>query len=155
MRRLAAFLFGLAWLPAAAAQPPSPPGARQLGPVRPFRGVYVTNFEIGYFIECDPARGECDNWVHREFLWLHGADGHPAMTLMACIARWNGSRDRWALYAIDFEGQESLDRQPKRFLHDTERWVYLHRLATLEMIGTDETVDRELPRYRRLPAMRC
>jgi hypothetical protein len=67
----------------------------------------------------------------------------------------NGSIERWALFAIRFHGRETLDRRPKRFLHDTERYVVVDETPALELIGTGETVESALPRYRRLPAVRC
>lgn len=134
---------------------PGPAPDRPLSAMREFVGVYVTNFEIGYFVECDPEAGGCVEWLHQEPRWLTGSSGDREAHLMRCIARWNGSRDRWALYAIAFRGRETLDRQPKRFLHDTERRVLLEDLVALEMIGTDDTVGMLLPRYRRRPRMGC
>ena len=119
------------------------------------RPLYVTSFEIGYFIECDPASGGCGDWLRQERRWLTGSSPADEQRLMDCIARWNGSRDRWALFAIAFRGRETLDRQPKRSSHDTERRVLLGEIEALEMIGTDETGAWTLPRYRRRPQMRC
>jgi hypothetical protein len=127
---------------------------RLLSPPRDFTGVYVTNFEIGYFVECDPA-GDCADWVQQEMRWLTGSTAQRESALMECIARWNGSRDRWALYAIFFRGRETLDRRPKRFMHDTERRVLLDDIIALELIGTDQTVGLLLPQYRREPRMAC
>lgn len=140
--------------PALAAQP----GAtteRPLSAPRDFTGVYVTNFEIGYFFECDPIGGGCTSALEQEPRWLTGSSSEREAGLMECIARWNGSRDRWALYAISFRGRETLDRQPKRFLHDTERRVLLDDLLALELIGTDQTVGLLLPQYRRRPSLAC
>ena len=128
---------------------------RPLSPMRDFVGVYVTNFEIGYFFECDVSGGGCSDWIRQEPRWLTGSSREREAELMLCIARWNGSRDRWALYAISFRGRETLDRQPKQFLHDTERRVLLDDLTALELIGTDRTVEWLLPRYRRRPTMGC
>lgn len=150
---LAAIAFAVQSLPLVA----QPGGAsdRPLGPMRAFTGVYVTNFEIGYFVECDAPGGGCVDWVHQELRWLTGSSSQRESALMDCIARWNGSRDRWALYAISFRGRETLDRQPKQFLHDTEQRVLLDDLVALELIGTSETVDALLPRYTRQPDMSC
>jgi hypothetical protein len=147
-------------LMAASPQATAPSGApavsqRPLSAVHEFEGVYVTNFEIGYFVACDPATGGCDNWSKQELRWLVGEDWAREKMLMACVARWNGSRDRWALYAIRFQGQETLDRQPKQVLNDTERPVFFDRIEALELIGTDDTWEYELPRYRRKPRMGC
>lgn len=146
------FALGLQPIPSAA-QPPIP-ADRPMSAPRDFLGVYVTNFEIGYFVECDP-NGGCIDWVHREPRWLTGSSRDREVRLMDCIARWNGSRDRWALYAISFRGRETLDRRQRTLMHDTERRVLLDDLTALELIGTDATVDWLLPRYRRTPAMRC
>jgi hypothetical protein len=144
---------------AAQAQPlvaqPSTPAERPLSPSRGFIGVYVTNFEISYFVECDPRGGGCADWVRQEPRWLSGSSREREVRLTECIVRWNGSRDRWALYAISFRGRETLDRQPKRFLHDTERRVLLDDLAALELIGTDQTADWLLPKYDRRPTVTC
>lgn len=128
---------------------------RPLSAPREFLGVYVTNFEIGYFVECDPADGSCADWAHQEFRWLTGVSREDEQRLMGCIAQWNGSRDRWALYAVAFRGRETLDRRPRSFMHDTERRVVFDQILALEMIGTDETVGWLLPRYRRRPQMGC
>ena len=134
---------------------PSIATERPLSRTRVFTGVYVTNFEIGYFVECDPGGGGCADWVQQESRWLNGSSREQDVRLSECIARWNGSSDRWALYAIEFRGRETLDRQPKRFLHDTERRVLLDDLVALELIGTDHTADWLLPRYGRRPTMTC
>jgi hypothetical protein len=128
---------------------------RQLSLPRVFTGVYVTNFEIGYFVECDLRGGGCLNWVQQELRWLDGSSPERDVALMGCIAKWNGSRDRWAIYAISFRGRETLDRRPKQFLNDTERRVLFDDLLALELIGTDDTEQWLLPRYRRLPTMTC
>jgi hypothetical protein len=147
-------LFALALQPIPLAAQPPVEADRPMSAPRDFLGVYVTNFEIGYFVECDPDGG-CTDWVHKEFLWLTGSSRDREVRLLDCIARWNGSRDRWALYAISFRGRETLDRRPLTFMHDTERRVVLDDLMALELIGTDDTVNWLLPRYRHRPQMGC
>ena len=132
-----------------------PTAGRSLGPERRFEGVYVTNFEIGYFFECQVAIGGCDDWDRQEARWLVGRTWEKERKLMACAAAWNGSRDRWALYAIAFVGRETLDRRKVKSMHGTERHVFLDSIAAFEMVGTDETIDWALPRYRRSPNMAC
>jgi hypothetical protein len=121
---------------------------------RAFEGVYVTNFEISFFVECRLDRGECDDWVKAEVRWLRVARGAEAL-FSRCIVRWNGSHHGWALFGIAFNGRETLDRRPKTFLNDTERYVVLDELNALEMIGTDHTVEWALPRFRHRPTMKC
>jgi hypothetical protein len=158
MIRLPALLLALLAMIAGAAPcaaQTDPRTGRPLGPQRRFEGVYVTNFEIGYVYECEAALGACDDWQKIESRWLVGGTPDVERQLKDCAARWNGSRDRWALYAIAFMGRETLDRRPKSFLHGTERYVLVDRIAAFEMIGTDETIDWALPRYRRRPVMAC
>lgn len=128
---------------------------RSMSAPRDFLGVYVTNFEISYFVECVPEQGTCDDWIRQEHRWLRGGSPESATRFNDCIAALNGSRDRWALYAISFQGRETLDRQPKAFLHDTEHHVFIDDLSALELIGTSETVEANLPRYRRHPTDLC
>ena len=133
---------------------PSPASERQMSTPRTFEGVYVTNFEISYFVECRLDRGDCDDWLKGEVRWLGVARSAEAHFLQ-CIVRWNGSHMRWALYAISFKGRETLERRPKQFLHDTEHYVVVDEVEALEMIGTDDTVEWALPRFRRRPTMKC
>lgn len=122
---------------------------------RDFLGVYVSNFEISYFVECVPEQGTCDNWIKQEQLWLNVGTPEIALRFNNCKAALNGSRDRWGLYAISFRGRETIDRQPKAFLHDAERHVVLDDLSALELIGTMETEEMNMPRYRRHPSLNC
>lgn len=93
--------------------------------------------------------------MKQEPRWLVGNTPTVEARLIRCIARWNGSRDQWALYAITFNGRETLDRKPKQFLNDTEQRVVLDDLTTLELIGTDRTLEWTLPRYGHHPRMGC
>ena len=140
-------------LTAAARQPP--PTERPLSQQREFHGVYLTNFEVGYFIECEIEAGGCVQWVQQEPRWLTGSSREREARFRDCIARWNGSHDRWGLYAISLQGRETLDRQPKYFLHDTERHVLFDDIRALELIGTDETVDQLLPTFRQRARLAC
>jgi hypothetical protein len=140
-------------LPLLAQSPLAP--ERRLSPRRDFTGVYITNFEISYFIECDPTDGSCDDFRPGEARWLAGSSPEREARLWRCIARWNGTHYRWARFAISFQGRETLDRQPKRFLHDTERHVLLDDLVALELVGTEQTLEWTGPRYRRRPTLGC
>lgn len=153
MKALICLAVLLATAPLAAQGGPEQP--RTFGPRRTFAGVYVTNFEINYFVECDVAAGGCAGWLHHELISLRVAGPTLNRTITDCIARWNGSLERWALFAIRFEGRETLDRRPKLNMYGTERYVVIDEAPALELIGTDETVGWALPRYRRLPTMRC
>jgi hypothetical protein len=147
-----ALLLGAASAPAAQ---PVGAGDRPLSPTQTFEGVYVTNFEISYFVPCNLESGGCGDWEKQESRWLSASDRAEDNKLNACMARWNGSRDQWGLFAIVFRGRETLDRRPKQTMHDTERHIFVDEVKALELVGRDFTWEHELPRYRRKPRMAC
>jgi hypothetical protein len=126
-----------------------------LSPPRLFLGLYVTNFEVSYFVECDTSSGDCDNWLQRERRNLSGSSEAQESHLTNCVERWNGSVGRWALFAISFRGRETLDLQQRRLMYDTERRVLLDEILAMDLIGTDRTVAWALPRYRARPSVGC
>lgn len=53
------FRLALATLLAAGATSDGLGAQRPMGPERRYEGVYVTNFEIGFFVACNPPSGDC------------------------------------------------------------------------------------------------
>lgn len=123
------------------------------GEPREFVGVYVTNFEISYFVECDLQARACGDWINQEQRWLSTGSSQVADQLRDCITSLNGSPLRWGLYAVSFLGRETQVAQPKAFLHDTEKRVLMDDLHAIELIGTDQTHVQNLRRFQRLPGL--
>ncbi|MFT4255268.1 MAG: hypothetical protein QM608_22635 [Caulobacter sp.] len=128
-------LAALAWLALSAAGPAAAQDrliidGRAYGPSQRIAGGYFSNWENSVVTACRGDKTPCTPPVNAQREWLNCAP-QACAELERRIKAFGGDLAGGVGAYIVFEGRRTLDRKPKRHMHDTESQLYAERILSV------------------------